>query len=316
MISLFFLILWHHLPRTNAASALYYPCSVIDFQRNYDYEPLSSNRDYSQFYNPVGSKNRGQFGRKRQAEPQWQYENTSKRTPPKNKGPQFNPRMGQVPSRSMNAGPANFRNTRPMPDSSIGQKNIPRGAMPLMSIKVKQSVGQKISNQNLKQNPPRNPVTQNKVTKPKAAPANKLAAQPLAERKKLVAAATEAGARVDVNRMLLPDKAPTQQVTGRLELALGDIMRNIRESVIKDSPNASMLRSAELQRVMKQAVRERIKTVMLGKVVGSMSEILALYREEFPTETDVDIVNIALEAISTKASKKEEKKLKTESGSY
>lgn len=281
----------------------------IQSSRNYDFEPPSSNRDYSQLYDPVGPKNRGQFGRKRLAEPQWQYENTSKRTPPKKKGPQpqFNPRMGQVPPRPMNAGPANFRNPRPMPNPSIGLKNFPRGAVPLMSIKVKQSVGQKIANQNPKQIPPRKPITQNKVTKPKAAPANKLATQPLAERKKLVAAATVAGAQVDVNRMLLPDHVPTQQVTGRLELALGAIMKNIRESIIKDSPHASMLRSVEMQRVMKQAVRERIKTVMLGKVVGSMLEILAFYREEFPPETDVDIVNIALEAIGAQTSNKEEK---------
>nr|XP_049707768.1 uncharacterized protein LOC110371452 isoform X2 [Helicoverpa armigera] len=242
-----------------------------------------SNRDFTHLYDS-GPKYRNQYGKKRQPEFAWQYDGSPKRTAPpaKKKNPQP---------------PFNQHHQRPFSGSGQGSKYPSKGPTPLMDIKVKQSIGQRIANQKPPPKAPRRDFPQGKVSKPKAPPApNKLASHDVAKRKALVSAATAAASDADVSRMLLPDRVPTQQVSGRLELALGAIMKNIRALIDKNPEYGSVLRWVQLQRVMKQAVRERIRTVMLGKVVGSLNEILAVYREEFPEETDIDIVNIALEA--------------------
>lgn len=254
-----------------------------------------SNRDFTHMYE-TGPTHRNQFGRKRQAGNQWQYDSAPKRTPPKKKNPpQFNQH-----------GSGNFRNQKPTQGSKFFSPK------PLMDVRVpKQSIGQKIANQKAPPKTQNKDFKPSKVSKQKApAPPNKLASHSVTERKKLVAAATEPSSESTVSRMLLPDRVPSQQVSGRLELALGAIMKNVRALIGSQPNHSSVLLSIQLQRVMKQAVRERIRTVMLGKVVGSLVEILAMYREEFPEETDADILNIALEAGKT---------LKTkfiESGSY
>ncbi|KAJ8706092.1 hypothetical protein PYW07_010869 [Mythimna separata] len=260
-------------------------------QMRYD-EPVQhgSNRDFAHLYEP-GPKHRAQFGRKRQAEYQWQYDSAPKRTPPKKKSP---------PQFSVNqhgSGNKNFRPQKPHQGQGFnqGSKFSPRAPAPLMAVKIpKQSIGQKIANQKAPPKTGQKDSTLSKVSKQKAAPApNKLASLPVAERKSLVAAASK---DADMSRMLLPDRVPSQQVSGRLELALGAIMKNIRALITAQPQHASVLRSTHQQRVMKQTVRERIRTVMLGKVVGSLTDILAIYREEFPEETDADVLNIALEA--------------------
>ena len=265
------------------------------------YDEPSSNRDFTHMYG-TGSKHRSQFGRKRQAENQWQYDSAPKRTPPKKK-PQFNQ------NGSGNSGSGN-RNPRP----NQGQSQKPA---PLMEIKVpKQSIGQRIANQKAPPKAPQKNFTPSKVSKPKAPAApNKLASHSVTERKSLVAAAMGKSSD-DMSRMLLPDRVPSQQVSGRLELALGAIMKNIKGLIEAKTEHAPLLRSLQLQRVMKQAVRERIRTVMLGKVVGSLIEILAIYREEFPEETDADIMNIALEASGVSAPDVPAKPKFIESGSY
>lgn len=289
---------------------------VIEFQRHsydqirYD-EPVQhgSNRDYAHLYE-TGPKHRMQFGRKRQAENQWQYDSAPKRTPQKKKNPpQFNQHG------SGNSGSGNFRAQKS--HQGQGPKFSPRAPAPLMDVKIpKQSIGQRIANQKAPPKPPKKDFAPSKVSKPKAPPAsNKLASQPVAERKALVAAAS-ASTDADVLRMLLPDREPTPQVTGRLELALGAIMKNIRALIAGQPQHGSVLRSIQLQRVMKQAVRERIRTVMLGKVVGSLNDILAIYREEFPEETDADVLNIALEAAGVSAPDQNVKTKFIKSGSY
>lgn len=263
-------------------------------QMRYD-EPVQqgSNRDFTHLYE-TGTKHRTQFGRKRQAENQWQYDSAPKRTSQKKKNPpQFNQHGSGY------SGSGNFRAQKPYQGQGFnqGSKFSPRAPAPLMDVKIpKQSIGQRIANQKAPPKPAKKDFAPSKVSKPKAPPApNKLASLPVTERKTLVAAAS-ASTEADVSRMLLPDREPTPQVTGRLELGLGAIMKNIRALIAGQPQHASVLRSIQLQRVMKQAVRERIRTVMLGKVVGSLPDILAIYREEFPEETDADVLNIALEA--------------------
>ncbi|KAF9408876.1 hypothetical protein HW555_011591 [Spodoptera exigua] len=263
-------------------------------QMRYD-EPdqHGSNRDYNHMYDS-GLK-RNQFGRKRQPESQWQYDGPPKKVNPKKK-PQFNP--------NSNSGPANVRNQRSNFPKQ-GSKHPYGQPAPLMDIKIKQSIGQKIANQKLTQQ--KKNFAPTKVTKSKAPPApNKLASHSVAQRKSLVAAATGAPSG-DVTNMLLPDRVPTQQVSGRLELALGAIMKNVRGMIDRKPEHAVLLRTLQMQRVMKQAVRERIRNVMLGKVVGSLIDILAIYREEFPEETDLDILNLAIETGGTLGEVTEEK---------
>lgn len=287
---------------------------VIEFQRHYDsYDQVryneperhGSNRDYSHSYDN-GSNNRNQFGRKRQADFQWQYEGSSKRTPSKRKtnSSQFNSMQGPSNTGSVN------RYQKPTPGASSR-------LAPLMSVKTKPFVGKRIANQKPPTKLPQKEFTPTKVSKPKGSPKpNNIASQPLAERNKLVSAAKESELETatDVSRMLLPDRVPSQQVTGRLELALGSIMKNIRDMIGIDSSQATTLRSPQIQRVMKQAVRERIRTVMLGKVVGSLFDILEIYRGEFPVETDIDIVNIGLDAAGVPAAEREDRKKMIEKG--
>uniref|UniRef100_A0A2A4JSJ7 Uncharacterized protein n=1 Tax=Heliothis virescens TaxID=7102 RepID=A0A2A4JSJ7_HELVI len=248
-------------------------------------EPVQhgSNRDFTHLYES-GPKYRNQYGKKRQPEFSWQYDGSPKRT--------------TTPAKKKNTQPhLNQHHQRPLLGPGQGPKYSSKGPTPLMDVKVKQSIGQRIANQKPPPKAPRKDFPQGKVSKPKAPPApNKLASHSVADRKALVGAATGSASNADVSRMLLPDRVPTQQVSGRLELALGAIMKNIRALIDGNPDYSSLLRSVQLQRVMKQAVRERIRTVMLGKVVGSLLDILAVYREEFPEETDIDIVNIALEA--------------------
>lgn len=247
-------------------------------------DPHGSNRDYTHMYDSGPKRN--QFGRKRQPEHQWQYDGPPKKNNPKKK-PQFNP--------NGNPGPANARNQRSNPGPLNQGSKYPYGQpAPLMDIKIKQSIGQKIANQKVIQQKKNFVAT--KITKSKAPPApNKLASRSIAERKSLVAAATGAPSG-DMTNMLLPNCVPSQQVSGRLELALGAIMKNVRAMIDRKPEHAVLLRTLQMQRVMKQAVRERIRNVMLGKVVGSLIDILAIYREEFPEETDLEILNLAIEA--------------------
>ncbi|KAJ2943083.1 hypothetical protein O0L34_g18773 [Tuta absoluta] len=140
-----------------------------------------------------------------------------------------------------------------------------------------------------------------KVTKPKpnAAP-NKLNSVPVAERKNLVDKASNLVQKSRDSYLFEADKPTNLKLLGRLELALGSIVREMREAHGKAEPHAVTFTNVASQRALKQALRERIRALMLGKVVGTGPEVVALYRKEYPKETDLALLDKARENIVMK----------------
>lgn len=142
-------------------------------------------------------------------------------------------------------------------------------------------------------NPPNRDTNASRATKSTAAP-NKSNAVPAADRKKVPGAgdvSTDASAQ-DLNNTLRSDREPSKQVTGRLELALGHILKDIK------SADPIVVKSAPIIRDIKAKVRERIREVMMDRVVGPADAIVARYREVYDAQSDVDILSNALEALT------------------
>lgn len=135
-----------------------------------------------------------------------------------------------------------------------------------------------------------------KVTKAKpAASGNKVAPLPTAERAKQARQPVKPKDGEDPNFILQSDKVPSQQLAGRLELALGSILKEIKTKY-SDGEHGVSFQSLFLQRQMKQAIRERLRSVMMGQYVGKVGDIVDSYRKVFPVDTDAEIVQIAAEA--------------------
>lgn len=266
-------------------------------QRSYNQQPYmyndnggqsSSDCDFSHLYND-GPQNyrRPPIVKKRPSETIWQNDSFPKRS----------------------AGYGQRGHGYSVPSLSQNQRsftaNQPKRGLPSKSGQGRQSIAQKITN--YKKQASEKKIAPNKVTKPKtSAPPNKIAAQPMAERNNLVAVAMKSVAEsVFRDReafRLLPDKEPSKQITGRMEMALGAILRDVRE-IYAGSQNEEILRTVPLQRVIKQAIRDRVRTAMLGKVVGATQEVITEYRDMFPKETDNDIVNEALKTVGFEPNK-------------
>ncbi|XP_022130514.2 uncharacterized protein LOC111004021 [Pieris rapae] len=83
---------------------------------------------------------------------------------------------------------------------------------------------------------------------------------------------------------------PSPQLNGRLELALGTILKDIKKV---DSSNLTQTTALyQSQRTIKQIIRERIHSVMLDKKVGHMQDIVACYRKKYPVETDAELLKL------------------------
>lgn len=132
--------------------------------------------------------------------------------------------------------------------------------------------------------------TQSFKSKP-SAPPNKLNTYSVAERKSLVTKAVKATKDAMV---LLPDVTPSLQLNGRLELALGHLLKEIKTKYSCIPPYSLTFMSQSTMKAMKTLIRKRIRDVMMGKEVGGLPEIVTVYRERYPLESDVDIVNEGL----------------------
>lgn len=92
------------------------------------------------------------------------------------------------------------------------------------------------------------------------------------------------------NQILRADQPPSAQVKGRLELALGIVMKQIKvELASADLDNF-------LQRLLKHTIRARIRALMLDKYVGAAADIVAVYRRHYPEETDRELLSVAKDA--------------------
>ncbi|CAG5059826.1 unnamed protein product [Parnassius apollo] len=175
--------------------------------------------------------------------------------------------------------------------SYMGPKPQPMSApKPLMSIVPKPSIGHRISGypQNVRKN--FNPT---KVTKPKGKPQNKAKPSPVnaAPLKKALVSSKE---KPKEPQVLRADQVPSKQMTGRLELALGEILKEMRKSFCTTEECTLLFNAKHIQRVIKHLIRKRLRNLMLNKVVGPFAEIVALYRENFPQKTDKEIFDSAV----------------------
>uniref|UniRef100_A0A1E1WDE3 Uncharacterized protein n=1 Tax=Pectinophora gossypiella TaxID=13191 RepID=A0A1E1WDE3_PECGO len=142
---------------------------------------------------------------------------------------------------------------------------------------------------------------QNKVAKSKRTPAsvpNKLADYPVHERKNLIAQTAPLTSNTRIKKpieilFLNPNEIPSPKLLGRLELALGNILRELRDQFGTLEEYGEIFRSSTIQRAIKQVLRERIRNVMLNKEVGNCADIVNAYRKQFPTDTDLELITKA-----------------------
>ncbi|CAK1595048.1 unnamed protein product [Parnassius mnemosyne] len=209
-------------------------------------------------------------------------------------GPSFNHGGGAKKRHTINVWDNDMLNTNLNSNNQrfrpyMGPKPQPVSApKPLMSIKP--SIGHRI--QGFSQNARKN-FNPTKVTKPKGKPQNK--AKPshanAASLKKALVTSKEKPKEPEVLRA---DQVPSKQMTGRLELALGAILKEMRQSFCTSEECTLLFNAKHIQRVIKNLIRKRLRDLMLNKVVGRFAEIVALYRENFPQKTDKEIFDSAV----------------------
>lgn len=98
--------------------------------------------------------------------------------------------------------------------------------------------------------------------------------------------------------VLSADEPASRQVMGRLELALGHILKELKQKYGDDETYIAVFQSFPKQRALKQSIRDRIRTIMTGKVVGPMADIVEAYRAAHPMDTDSKLLKFALDISS------------------
>lgn len=125
---------------------------------------------------------------------------------------------------------------------------------------------------------------------------NKLNSYPQSVRQNLVAKASDLTQKSYKEEKLEADKPVSRSLMGRLELALGIVCKDMKQKYGEVEPNATIFRNTPQQRVLKQAIRDRIRNVMLGKTVGNAVEITKAYRDKYPTQQDEELLQHVLKA--------------------
>lgn len=258
---------------------------LIQFQRQYDYNPTNpydrqEPYGFSQQYEGSGnSSNYRPQGNKRQAECQ-NYSWNAKRV----NTPQINPwQAGSSKDFSQE------RHFQPYQPQSV-QFSAPA---PLMSLKPHSAP---LRPQKKFQLPPvRKNFNPTKVTKPKTQPIqapNKLASYPTEQTKQLVNNAMKAiDKKPSPHEILRADRPPSAKMKGRLELALGIILKKMKTL----EPEVAEL-ELFLQRLLKHTIRARIRALMLNKYVGAAEDIVTAYRRVYPNDTDRELLTLAKNA--------------------
>ncbi|KAG6461339.1 hypothetical protein O3G_MSEX012572 [Manduca sexta] len=91
---------------------------------------------------------------------------------------------------------------------------------------------------------------------------------------------------VDEQFMLRPDREPSVKVKGRLELALGSILKEIKENYANDPQFESNLRDSKFLVALKTAIRGRLRSLMMNKFVAHGQIIFTMYRDKYPINQD------------------------------
>lgn len=134
-------------------------------------------------------------------------------------------------------------------------------------------------------------------TKPgQGSASNKLNSYPQSVRQNLVAKTSDLTQKSYKEEKLEVDKPVSRSLLGRLELALGTVFKDMKQKYGEVEANAGIFHNTLQQRVLKQAIRERIRNVMLGKNVGNAVEITKTYRDKYPSQHDEELLQLALKA--------------------
>lgn len=160
-----------------------------------------------------------------------------------------------------------------------------------------------------------------KVSKPKYASTrpNNLNAYPLATRKALIEETIKASPRrpppikkpsqtvknVDEPLIFDGDSQHSRKVRGRLELAVGHILKDVKERMHMKFQEDLYNPPSNMLRLLKQIIRERIRTLMLGKRIDLFMDIVNAYRKRYPLDTDENMMNAAQETLKLNTEFKE-----------
>lgn len=296
---------------------------MITFQRPFDtygntqprplfpeqHQPFNNSSSFSRFYDEpqqpqsYGGGGGGLLGKRHHDTPVWQAQAAPKRFsgpqggPKKKFGAGPSPKSHNQNSRQQNPNSGSFSQfNKPAPRQQWDNKPKPFGA-PKSTFP-----SQRFNSAPKGSKPQQRDFKPNKVTKSKPPQqGNKLASYPTPERKKFVqqTAKTSKSSKDEDDftgdqYILRADTVPSQQMAGRLELALGNILKEIKTKYGNAEPHIVSFQSQFLNRKMKQAIRERLRGVMLGKPVGKVGAIVEHYRKVFPADTDSEILDVAL----------------------
>ncbi|XP_045508007.1 uncharacterized protein YFR016C-like [Colias croceus] len=246
----------------------------FNLKRQYQQEPSSSysqnsyRQDYddsSNYYRPQGTKRQAVAPQPlRRYEPPQRVEPWAQNSaPPKPKNYQ-NPKPALQPqpllSLYMDPQKLNFKPSKPNIPNRQNSKPPPKSL------------------------PPRKDFNPTKVTKPKLRTTYIQKPQTEAPAKKLL---------VDDDLILQPNVKASPQMNGRLELALGSIMKDIKQFE-PSGTNPSL--TFFVLKMIKKIIRGRIRGVMTGKVVGNVQDIVDTYRKKYPKDTDTELFELGKQA--------------------
>ncbi|KPJ04871.1 hypothetical protein RR46_01809 [Papilio xuthus] len=93
--------------------------------------------------------------------------------------------------------------------------------------------------------------------------------------------------------ILRATEEPTGQMHGRLGLALGLIVKKMKEDFCVGPETTELFNSKHMQRYIRKIIRDRLTNIMLNRAVGKSDEIVAAYRKVYPLHTDKLILDSA-----------------------
>lgn len=96
----------------------------------------------------------------------------------------------------------------------------------------------------------------------------------------------------ETDLILRADEPANVKVVGRLELALGNILKEMRLTYSKP-PHCVSFGCNDTLKPIKLKLRERIRDVMMGKSVQNLKDIITTYRAAYPADTDGDLIKLA-----------------------
>lgn len=194
-------------------------------------------------------------------------------------------RLGPPPQPLMHE---TYRSPRPVANNSSGTRRIPplMGRASFIPNKVVKSKSAGLNKPGAK--PGSRPG--------QGSAPNKLNAYPVSVRQNLVAKASDLTQKASKEEKFVAGKPVSRSLMGRLELALGTVFKDMKQKYGEVMRYSGIFRITPQQRVLKQAIRERIRELMLGKNVGTAPEIIKIYYDKYPVQHDEEILQLALKA--------------------